>query len=57
MVGVKRCPNPMRGPGEIEIRPLFGAEDFGAALTPELAAAEAALRENVAEQSRAGRRE
>ena len=54
---VKRCPNPMRGPSEIEIRPLFEAEDFGAALTPELAAAEAALREKLAEQSRTGRRE
>lgn len=25
---VKRCPNPMPGPSEIEIRPLFEAEDF-----------------------------
>jgi hypothetical protein len=25
---VKRCPNPMFGPSEIEIRPLFGDEDF-----------------------------
>ena len=34
---VKRCPNPMPGPSEIEIRPLFEAADFGDALTPELA--------------------
>jgi hypothetical protein len=27
---VKRCPNPMPGPSEIEIRPIFEAEDFGA---------------------------
>jgi hypothetical protein len=27
---VKRCPNPMRGPSEIEIRPVFEASDFGA---------------------------
>jgi hypothetical protein len=45
---VKRCPNPMPGPSEIEIRPLFEAEDFGAALTPEIAAAEARLRNQVA---------
>ena len=34
---VKRCPNPMPGPSEIEIRPLFEAADFGDALTPEVA--------------------
>jgi hypothetical protein len=33
---VKRCPNPHNEPGEIEIRPLFDAADFGEALTPEL---------------------
>ena len=26
---VKRCPNPMMGPSEIEIRPLFEMADFG----------------------------
>ena len=31
---VKRCPNPMPGPSEIEIRPIYGPEDFGEALTP-----------------------
>src|SRR5687768_152116 len=34
---VKRCPNPMPGLSEIEIRPVFEAADFGAALTPEVA--------------------
>jgi hypothetical protein len=34
---VKRCPNPMPGPSEIEIRPVFEAADFGEALTPEIA--------------------
>src|SRR3954470_22164807 len=34
---VKRCPNPMLGPSEIEIRPVFEAADFGDALTPEIA--------------------
>lgn len=33
---VRRCPNPMPGPSEIEIRPLVGPEDFGEALTPEM---------------------
>ena len=33
---VKRCPNPMPGPSDIEIRPIFEAPDFGDALTPEL---------------------
>ena len=33
---VKRCPNPMSGPSEIEIRPVFEIHDFGDALTPEL---------------------
>ena len=33
---VKRCPNPMPGPSEIEIRPLYEMEDFAAELTPEV---------------------
>ena len=33
---VKRCPNPMPGDSEIEIRQVFEAEDFGAQFTPEL---------------------
>ena len=33
---VKRCPNPMPGPSEIEIRQLFEAEDFAEQMTPEL---------------------
>jgi hypothetical protein len=37
---VKRCPNPMPGDSEIEIRPVFEAEDFGAEFTPELRAQE-----------------
>jgi hypothetical protein len=42
---VKRCPNPMPGPSEIEIRPVFEAADFGEALTPEVAAREDRLRD------------
>ena len=34
---VKRCPNPMLGPSEIEIRPLYERADFQAFLTPEAA--------------------
>ena len=37
---VKRCPNPMPGESEIEIRQIFEAEDFGPAMTPELREAE-----------------
>ena len=43
----KRCPNPMPGPSELEIRPIFEAEDFGAEFTPELRAQEAALRQRL----------
>ena len=41
---VKRCPNPMQGPSEIEIRQIFEADDFGEALTPELREQEERLR-------------
>jgi hypothetical protein len=41
---VKRCPNPMSGPSEIEIRQIFEAEDFGEEFTPELREQEARLR-------------
>jgi hypothetical protein len=39
----KRCPNPMPGPSELEIRPFFEAEDFA----PEIAARDQALREKL----------
>jgi hypothetical protein len=41
---VKRCPNPMSGESEIEIRQIFEADDFGAEFTPELRAQEERLR-------------
>lgn len=44
----KRCPNPMPGPSEIEIRPLFEAADFGDALPPEVAEQERRIRERTA---------
>lgn len=47
---VKRCPNPMPGETEVEIRPVFETEDFGAELTPELRAQEDRLRAQVAKR-------
>lgn len=44
---VKRCPNPMPGDSEIEIRQIFEAEDFGEAFTPELREQEQRLREQL----------
>ena len=48
---VKRCPNPMPGESEIEIRQIFEAEDFGDAYTPELRAQEERLRAQVSRQA------
>jgi uncharacterized glyoxalase superfamily protein PhnB len=45
---VKRCPRPMEGECEIEIRQLYSAEDFGEAFTPELRAQEEQLRDRIA---------
>ena len=44
---VKRCPNSMPGPSEIEIRPIFEAEDFGDNMTPELRKQEDRLRDEL----------
>lgn len=44
---VKRCPNPMSGESEVEIRQLFEAEDFGAEFTPELREQEERLRAQI----------
>lgn len=46
----RRCPNPMPGDSEIEIRPVFEAEDFGAEFTPELRAQEDRLRADLAKK-------
>ena len=48
---VKRCPNPMTGDSEIEIRQVFEAEDFGAEFTPELREQEERLRANIAKRT------
>jgi len=45
---VKRCPNPTGTESEVEIRPLFETEDFGAEFTPELRAQEERLRAEIA---------
>jgi hypothetical protein len=45
---VKRCPNPMPGPSEIEIRPLYEAADFGDAMTPEVSELHDRVRDKVA---------
>jgi hypothetical protein len=45
---VKRCPNPMPGESEIEIRQVFEADDFGAEFTPELREQEERIRLQVA---------
>jgi hypothetical protein len=52
---VKRCPDPLRGDAEIEIRQVFEAEDFGEALTPELREAEERLRAQAAAARDEGR--
>lgn len=44
---VKRCPNPMPGPSEIEIRPLHEMEDFGDAVSDEARAIQTRLRERL----------
>ena len=44
---VKRCPNPMPGPSEIEIRPLFEMDDFGEEFTPELREQEQRIRAQI----------
>ena len=51
---VRRCPDPMPGEeSELEIRPVFEAEDFGEEFTPELRAQEERLREQIERQRNA----
>ena len=49
---VKRCPNPMLGDSEIEIRQVFEAEDFGAEFTPEHREKVERMRDEFARRSR-----
>lgn len=48
---VKRCPNPMSTESDIEIRPVFEAEDFGEEYTPELREQEERLRAEIEKQT------
>jgi hypothetical protein len=47
---LKRCPNPTGIDGDVEIRPVFEAEDFGPEFTPELRAQEERLRAQIEKQ-------
>ena len=53
---VKRCPNPMKGESEIEIRQVFEAEDFGAEFTPELRKQEERVRAQSEQLKRAAKK-
>ncbi|MGY1773343.1 YciI family protein [Blastococcus sp. SYSU D00813] len=46
---VKRSPD-VGGDGEVEIRPVYTDEDFGDSVTPEMAAADDALQQTLAER-------
>lgn len=48
---VKRCPNPMPGESEIEIRQVFENEDLGEELSPELREQDERLRARLAKQT------
>ena len=50
---VNRCPNPMLEDSDIDIRPVYELEDFGEAVTPEIAEQEKKLREKLEKQSQA----
>ncbi|HWG50837.1 MAG TPA: YciI family protein [Candidatus Acidoferrales bacterium] len=48
----KRCPSPHEGGGELEIRPVFELEEFGAEFSPELREQEERLRAEMAAKKR-----
>jgi hypothetical protein len=45
---LKRCPNPMPGESDVDIRPVFEAEDFGESFTPEERERERRMRKEIA---------
>jgi hypothetical protein len=49
---VKRMPSPLEGQSQVEIRPVFEAEDFGEEFTPELREQEERLREQIEANTR-----
>lgn len=44
---VKRCPNPMFGPSEIEIRPVYELSDFDEIMTPKAEAVHERVRQKL----------
>jgi len=46
---VKKCPNPMPGESDIDIRPFYGLEDFGEIVTPEINARHDAMRDEISD--------
>ncbi len=51
---VKRCPNPLKGEAEVEIRQVFEASDFGAEFIPEAREAEERMRARILEAGKRG---
>lgn len=49
---LKKCPNPMYDVCDVEIRPVFEAEDFGDAMTPELREQEDRMRAQLEQPSK-----
>jgi len=49
---LKKCPNPMDGTSDVEIRQIFEAEEFGAEFTPELKEQDDRLRAQIEEQNK-----
>jgi len=49
---LKRCPNPHNAESDVEIRPVFEMEDFGAEFTPELREQEARIRSEMEKQKK-----
>src|SRR6202140_1443503 len=47
---IRRSPSPMLTESDIDIRPIFGPEDFGTELTPELRSKEENLRAEIDRQ-------
>jgi hypothetical protein len=47
---VKRCPNPMLGPSDIDIRPLYELSDFDSIMTPEAEAVHGRVADRLADR-------
>jgi hypothetical protein len=53
---LKRCPNPHDEEGDVEIRPVFEAEDFGPELAPELREQEKRIGKQAEKTAKGGKR-